>query len=149
MKTCKECGVEKEEHEFYSPPGRQPYKKCRTCTLQRISIWQSNNTEKVIATKAKHQKKKALYYAEKRETRRSMIKRATPAWANSFFMQEALRLARLRTKMFGFKWSVDHIVPIQSQIVCGLHVQNNLQVIPLRDNILKRSHMWPDMPGPN
>ena len=68
--------------------------------------------------------------------RRARKKHATPAWANSFFIREAYHLAKLRTKATGFKWEVDHIYPLQSDLVCGLHVEHNLQVVPA---VLNRS----------
>ena len=37
------------------------------------------------------------------------------------------------------KYSVDHIIPIQHELVCGLHVEHNLQIIPLIDNIRKHN----------
>lgn len=46
----------------------------------------------------------------------------------------------------GELWVVDHIVPIKSQIVCGLHNEFNLQVIPSRDNRAKSNRYWPHMP---
>ncbi len=79
--------------------------------------------------------------------RRAEKLQATPAWANDFFMEEAYRLATLRTKMFGFVWHVDHIVPLRSKLVSGLHVETNIQVIPARANIQKGNKYWPDMPG--
>jgi len=69
-----------------------------------------------------------------------------PFWAIPFFMQEAYRLARLRTKVTGFKWEVDHIVPLRSPMVCGLHCESNLRVIPKSQNCSKGNHIWPDMP---
>jgi outer membrane phospholipase A len=72
--------------------------------------------------------------------------KAFPTWANNFFISEAYHLARLRTKATGFKWQVDHIVPLQSKIVCGLHVENNLQVIPASENQSKCNRHWPNMP---
>ena len=72
---------------------------------------------------------------------------ATPAWANEFFIEEAYDLAQRRTKATGFEWNVDHIVPLNSKKVCGLHVENNLRVIPKKANQVKSNRHWPDMPG--
>ena len=61
-------------------------------------------------------------------------------------MEEAYHLARMRTEMLGLEWDVDHIVPLKNPIVCGLHVESNLQVIPELENIRKGNRRWPDMP---
>ena len=78
--------------------------------------------------------------------RKAKRKGATPAWANEFFIAEAYHLAQLRTKATGFKWHVDHIVPLRSKLVCGFHVENNLQVISAVINVKKGNRHWPDMP---
>ena len=64
----------------------------------------------------------------------------TPSWLTEddfWLMQEAYNLAALRTKMFGFPWHVDHIIPLQGKTVSGLHVPKNLQVIPGVENLRK------------
>jgi hypothetical protein len=86
------------------------------------------------------------FVAAKQAKRRSSAIQATPAWANDFFIKEAYALARLRTKIFGFKWHVDHIVPLNSGTVCGLHVEHNLQVIPGSSNLVKSNRFWPHQP---
>jgi hypothetical protein len=54
-------------------------------------------------------------------------------------IKEVYELAQIRTKHFGFPWHVDHIVPIQGKLVSGLHVIENLQVIPGIENIKKKN----------
>lgn len=78
--------------------------------------------------------------------RRAKRKRATPAWANDEKMREFYILADLLTKEAGHAYEVDHIVPLQSPIVCGLHWEGNLQVLPLETNRAKSNRHWPDMP---
>ena len=73
-------------------------------------------------------------------------KNATPKWANEFFIEEIYDLARLRTKHLGVKHSVDHIVPMTSGIVQGLHCEHNLRVVRHVENISKKNRWWPDMP---
>ena len=78
--------------------------------------------------------------------RQAAKRQATPPWANSFFIEEAYVLAVLREKITGCRWHVDHIVPLRSPLVCGLHVENNLRVVPASVNSAKSNHTWPDMP---
>jgi len=71
---------------------------------------------------------------------------ATPSWANRFFIAEAYDLAARRSAMLDFPWQVDHMVPLRSPLVCGLHVEHNLRVIPGVMNLAKGNRHWPDMP---
>ena len=76
-------------------------------------------------------------------TRASKLQ-ALPKWLNEdekWMMKEAYSLAQLRTRLFGFMWHVDHIVPLRGKNVCGLHVPWNLQVIPATEN-LSKSNQW-------
>jgi hypothetical protein len=70
--------------------------------------------------------------------------KATPGWANSFFIAEAYHLARLRTTATGILWEVDHLIPLRSKTVCGLHAENNLQLLPASENRKKSNRYWPD-----
>ena len=108
--------------------------------------WAKNNKDKVNAKTARYAKKYPAKSRARFAKRRAAKYSATPSWANHFFIEEIYDLAQRRTKATGFKWHVDHIVPLQGKTVCGLHVENNLQVIPARDNISKKNRWWPDMP---
>jgi len=73
----------------------------------------------------------------KRARKQHLANRANPKWANRFFISEIYDLAERRTKATSFKWEVDHIIPLKHPLVCGLHVEHNLQLLPARENLLK------------
>jgi hypothetical protein len=63
-----------------------------------------------------------------------------PTWLSEddkWMVEQAYELAAMRSKMFGFKWHVDHIIPLNGKRVSGLHVPTNLQVVPWIDNLKK------------
>lgn len=59
----------------------------------------------------------------------------TPAWADLAAIKRIYQECPP-----GFH--VDHIVPIQGKLVCGLHVENNLQYLPAVEN-LRKGAKWP------
>lgn len=61
--------------------------------------------------------------------------RAVPAWADRDEIQRIYVAARASGM------HVDHIVPLRSPIVCGLHVQDNLQLLPPVENIRKGNRL--------
>jgi len=81
--------------------------------------------------------------ASKAKNHAARIKRI-PTWLDEdaeWMIAQAYELAALRTKLFGFSWHVDHIIPLNGKKVSGLHVPTNLQVIPWRDNLRKGNRM--------
>lgn len=108
--------------------------------------WQANHIEKFKADHAAWRRRNSHLRSAKQSLRKAIKLKATPMWANDFFIKEAYHLASIRTKIMGFKWHVDHIVPLKSKLVCGLHTEQNLQVIPAAKNISKHNRYWPDMP---
>lgn len=63
----------------------------------------------------------------------------TPAWADLDKIREFYEEAQRLTKETGIQYSVDHIYPLRGEKISGLHVETNLQVIPLSENISKNN----------
>lgn len=95
----------------------------------RIRQWQQHNPDKVNAIIAK---------------RRARKMQATPAWADEETIDSMYKLAMLFNRT-GINLHVDHVVPLQSDLVCGLHCEANLQLLPASDNQSKGNRWWPDM----
>ena len=135
------------------------YERNKELTKERARAWAAANPEAAAASKDKwrkqnreqHNETNRAWWAENKDKRaaygakrRSAKLQRTPQWLTEdqlWMMQQAYELAALRTKMLGFDWHVDHIIPLQGKLVCGLHVPWNLQVIPGIDNI-KKSNKW-------
>ena len=99
------------------------YYKNKESANQRKKQWDKNNPDKV-----------AFY----RIKRRYIEKQATPAWANK---QKIRRIYLNRPTGF----QVDHIIPLNSPIVCGLHVEDNLQYLPKFENVSKGNKLLPEV----
>jgi len=91
--------------------------------------WRQTNPHKVTAYGAKRKANKL---------------KATPCWADMEAVSVLYKLAAAATDG-GVPTHVDHIVPLQSDIVCGLHCEANLQLLPASDNLSKSNRHWPDM----
>ena len=66
--------------------------------------------------------------------RRSIKLKAVPKWANLEKIKEIY-------KSCPKDYHVDHFIPLQSKIVCGLHVENNLEYLKAKDNIAKGNRL--------
>ena len=91
------------------------------------------------AVRAHYARNREMYLA-KDAKRRAQKKSATPPWYGEFdnlVMNEAFQLAKIREALTGTSWEVDHVYPLVGRKVCGLHVGNNVQVIPAALNKAK------------
>ena len=85
---------------------------------------------------------------DRRNAQTSLRKRrhreATPPWVTYTQKQEMKSLyliAQRMTKTTGERYVVDHIVPLISDNVCGLHVPWNLRVITQEENLKKSNKL--------
>lgn len=93
--------------------------------------WASANPEAARAAFAKRKAAKIM---------------ATPAWASAERIRDVYKAAVRLTRELGQPFHVDHVVPLVSDVVCGLHCEANLQVLHGSENSKKRNFHWPEMP---
>ena len=70
----------------------------------------------------------------------SRVRKSRPLWCSQSEINEYYLMARKS----GLE--VDHIVPINSNLVCGLHCLDNFQLLTRKENASKSNRYWPDMP---
>jgi len=70
---------------------------------------------------------------------------ATPKWIDREEILKYYIEARRLTEETGILYSVDHIIPLQGENVCGLHVPWNLQVITQSENCRKNNKVLVEM----
>lgn len=124
----------------------------RQRALIRASEWYRLNKDRKRAYDAKRREEKRHLYREasKRHreahpaeikarviTRRQGIKQRTPSWANTKYMNLFYKIAKLEQERTGKAVHVDHIYPLKSDWVCGLHNEFNMQLLFAEDNIRK------------
>jgi 5-methylcytosine-specific restriction endonuclease McrA len=153
VRRCPRCDTVKDIEDFSidasRKSGRQCY--CRECQLkiyegkkekakkQRQARYAANKDKEKLKMKEYYSSNRAGY-RERNALRRASKLSATPSWLT---LSDLCRIksiyieAQELSKSSGKEWHVDHIVPLQHERVCGLHVPWNLQIITATENYAK------------
>lgn len=144
-KVCTKCFVEKCVNEYHK------YKKgrhgvvavCKPCVLQYRHDHYEKTKELELQRNRVYKKNNPHIFNARSARRRASKLQATPSWANKEHIASIYLLASINRKV-GYDVQVDHIVPLQSKLVCGLHCESNLQLLQGSNNISKGNRHWPD-----
>lgn len=126
--------------EKYAAQLARQTQKNREDDIARLKAWKSDPENRLESGRRYRKKYSARVRAHTRRYQAAKRK-AIPAWANlkeiEWFYARAMQLAAET----GTPHEVDHIVPLISQEVCGLHWEGNLQVLPRFDNRSKSNRL--------
>ena len=104
--------------------------------------WGRKNKDKkrsINRTHYQNNKEKYRQWALVAQNKRRCAKiNATPAWTDHN------KIADIYTEAHRLGLHVDHIVPLVSELVCGLHTHQNLQMLTPEENRSKGNRWWPD-----
>ena len=120
---------------------RQRQKEYKTANKSAMLEYRNKNKERDSAKQKEWARQNKHLLNARAAKRRFALRRALPAWADLDKIAIVYAEAQKAPGMH-----VDHIVPLQSDLVCGLHVHHNLQILPATVNLSKGNYHWPDMP---
>lgn len=132
---------EKPKSEAAKAAARRYYEKNRDAVIARAA---SRPHSEVRQYKEKYKAKNPELYKALTSVRKRRHREATPPWITAeqkLQMRHLYLQAQKLTKMTGERYVVDHIVPLISECVCGLHVPWNLRVITQEENLYKSNKM--------
>ena len=146
--------IEKARRYAEAHPDRVKAHKLKHYTLNRAACLQKArqnalaNLERTRATARRWAKNNADKVARRVHERNAAKLNATPSWYGEFdrlVMREAHDAAQSRSRTTGIDWHVDHIIPLRAKTACGLHVADNIQVIPAAMNRRKSNRIQPEV----
>jgi hypothetical protein len=160
-KVCNKCHLFKTEYHKDSNKKDGFCTLCADCKRLNTKSWGKNNSEKAKSNALQYyySKKDDPDFIKKRRVteeqwrkdnpdkrsaseakRRSKKLNATPPWLTpeqEAHIKRTYTLCQIASDATGEKYHVDHIVPLQGENVCGLHVPWNLRAVPAKINLTK------------
>lgn len=153
LNTCKMCHYAisrarlKEKHAEYSVVKRAWTEKNAANIRGSREAYKTKDRARHLKQKSEYAKRHSATYRAYGANYRAVKLNATVPYDefNDIAILEIYDLCRLRTKALGITFHVDHIVPLVSSKVCGLHAFANLQILEGRANKSKGNRVWPNM----
>jgi 5-methylcytosine-specific restriction endonuclease McrA len=156
-KVCKKCSEDKPLTEYYKKlNGLQPV--CKTCQKaaarasyeankeqrkERMRQLYHENKERYSEAARKHYEENKEMYRQKAMKYYASKTERTPQWADKEAIDFVYYCAEVLKKTYGVVWEIDHIIPLNGDNVCGLHVANNLQLLTPAQNRKKSNKYEP------
>jgi hypothetical protein len=104
--------------------------------------WRDKNPDRAHQVSKNYRQKNQGAVNARRMKRIAVQRQRTPDWADLTAIRIIYKNAASLTRKTGIRHHVDHIFPLQGELVSGLHVETNLQILSAIDNV-KKSNKFP------
>lgn len=137
------CEQYKEYRETNKEKIANKNKTHRSKNKERYSAYKkhyySEHKEQIKQHSSKYSKNNRHIGAAAKSKRKALKINATPKWLEKeiLFVTALYGAARYLSTLTGNTYHIDHIVPLNSNCVCGLHCLDNLQILLAEDNLNK------------
>ena len=121
--------------------GKRYYERNKEAVIARAA---ARPTEEKRRLQAQYKERNVDVVRADTSVRKRRHREATPKWLSQeqkLFMRQLYIQARKLTELTKERYVVDHIVPLRSHEVCGLHVPWNLRVITQEENLKKSNKL--------
>lgn len=143
-KVCEyQAKYRKNNPELIKRRKKEYYEKNKEQITKKTCAYVATNKDIVAERKARWKKKNAGHVNAQCMERHTKKLQRTPAWADKWTIKQYYILATKLSKMYGVKFHVDHIIPLQGKVVSGLHTHNNLRVVTQQENLTKSNRFEP------
>jgi len=105
---------------------------------EKSKIYYQNNKERRKAGYKVYYQKHKKESAMRSKKRNDVIKQATTKWYEKTLVANKRQDAKNREG----SWQIDHIVPLQNDLVCGLHCNDNIRILTETQNKSKSNNFY-------
>jgi hypothetical protein len=135
-KAAKGIAWHQQNKEAHNAAGKKQYWQNREQRKNKWKEWRTNNLEHDLKRNQNYAQKNKDVVKRKAARRRANKKTQTPEWANLEKISYVYRNCP-------DGHHVDHIYPLKSNYMCGLHIETNLQILLSTENMSKGNRTWP------
>lgn len=153
---CKICKAETAAKWRKANPGKMDakaaewYERNKERKQETNAAWRAANPGRAKAAQAKATTKwreANPHRVTAKQVRRTATQlQATPLWADQKAIAQYYLIANYLSAELNSPFQVDHVVPLRSKQVCGLHAETNLSILPAAWNAKKGNRTWPGKP---
>jgi len=101
--------------------------------------WRANNSEKIKTSTVARRLAAPWKWAAQVVARRCAKAARTPQWADLKKIRAIYAEAARIQSDTGRRMHVDHVIPLRGKLVCGLHIAENLRIVPAEVNWAKNN----------